>query len=214
MLSPEERERVRAAVDKAEKALSAEIVPCVFAQSSAYPEATWAGAAAGAALACAALFLADAASPLWLPTSTLVLLVPAAGLLGAALGRWCRPVKRFLIGPHRLHEAVARRAKEVFYDRGIDRTKARDGVLLFASLLERRVVVLADEAVRAKVKPEAWRRTVAALTAAAADGRVADGLVAAIEQAAKTLAAAGLRAPRRGRKRGELSDEPVEGDTR
>ena len=156
MLTTEERERVRAAVAKAEAGLSAEIVPCVYDQSSPYPEALWAGAGAAMSLACAALFLTDMLRPVWLSLSTLILWVPAAGLAGAAAARWCVPVKRFLIGRTRMEESVARRAKEVFFDVGVSRTAARDEDLVFASLLERRVVVLADEGVRSKVKPAAW----------------------------------------------------------
>jgi putative membrane protein len=208
MLNENERARVRAAVEKAETGLAAEIVPCVYGQSSPYPETVWAGAAAAVAVACAALFLTDMVHPVWLPLSTLILFVPAAGIAGAALGRWSAPVKRALIGPHRLEDAVQRRAKEIFFDRGIARTKSRDGVLIFASLLERRVAVLADEAVRAKVPPEAWAPVIAAMTAAAGDGREADGLVAAVEKAAEILRAAGLT----GAGGGELNDDPLEGD--
>ena len=208
MLNESERARVRAAVEKAEADLAAEIVPCVFAQSSPYPETVWAGAAAAVGLACGALFLSDIFHPIWLPLSTLMLFVPGAGIAGAALGRWCATAKRFLIGRHRMEEAVARRAKEVFYDRGIARTKAHDGVLIYASVLERRVIVLADESVRGKVKPAAWEPAIAALTAAAADGRVADGLIAAVEKAAAALRAAGLT----GKGGGELTGEPIEGD--
>ena len=208
MLNESERARVRAAVEKAEADLAAEIVPCVFAQSSPYPETVWAGAAAAVGLACGALFLSDIFHPIWLPLSTLMLFVPGAGIAGAALGRWWAPAKRFLIGRHRMEEAVARRAKEVFYDRGIARTKAHDGVLIYASVLERRVIVLADESVRGKVKPAAWEPAIPALTAAAADGRVADGLIAAVEKAAAALRAAGLT----GKGGGELTGEPIEGD--
>ena len=210
MLSEDERARVRAAVDKAEADLAAEIVPCVFAQSSPYPETTWAGAAAAVGVACGALFLTDVVHPLWLPLSTIILFVPAAAFVGAALGHWCGPVKRMLIGPHRMEESTARRAKEVFFDRGIARTKSRDGVLIFASLLERRVVVLADEGVRAKVPPEAWGPAVAAMTAAAAKGRVAEGLIAAVEKTAAALRAAGVT----GKGGGELGDDALEGDGR
>src|ERR1039458_8548910 len=98
MMTENERARVREAVDKAEAGLAAEIVPCVYAQSSPYPETLWAGAAAAVALACGALFLIDVERPIWLPLSTLILFVPAAGLAGAAVGHWCAPVKRLLIG--------------------------------------------------------------------------------------------------------------------
>jgi putative membrane protein len=210
MLNESDRARVREAVTKAEAGLAVEIVPCVFAQSSPYPETTWAGGAAAVGLTCAVLFLSDLVHPIWLPLSTLILFVPAAGLLGAALGHWCRPVKRFLIGRHRMEESTARRAKEVFFDRGLARTKERDGVLIFASLLERRVVVLADEGVRGKVKPEAWDPAIAAMTSAAGDGRVADGLIAAVEKAAAALRAAGVV----GKGGGELSPDAVDEDGR
>jgi putative membrane protein len=210
MLSESDRARVRAAVDKAEDGLAAEIVPCVFAQSSPYPETVWAGACAAVGAACGALFLTDVFHPLWLPLSTLILFVPAAGLAGAALGRWCKPFKRLIIGPHRLGDAVQRRAKEVFFDRGISRTKSRDGVLIFASLLERRVVILADEALRGKVKPQAWDPAIAAFTVAASEGRVADGLAAAVEKTAEALRAAGAI----GAHGAELSDEPVDEDSK
>ena len=212
MMTAEDREKVRAAVAKAESGLAAEIVPCVFEQSSPYPESVWAGAGAGMSLAVAALFLLDVFHPLWMPLSRLILWVPAAGLLGAALGRWFAPAKRALIGAHRMEEAVARRAKEVFFDRGIARTAGRDGVLIYASLLERRVVVLADEAVRSKVSPAAWDAAVAAMIPRAADGRVADGLCAAVEKTADALKAAGFAGkPASGN---ELGDEPLEGDGR
>lgn len=207
MLTPEERERVRRAVDAAEKTLAAEIVPCLYAQSSPYPETVWAGAASGAALACALVLVSDLSHPLWTPLPRVMTAVAAAGLVGAAVGRWFRPAKRFFLGEHRMEEAVRRRAKEVFYDHGVGSTSARDGVLVYASLLERRVVVLADDGVRAKVKPAAWRSVVRAMTEAAAAGRPADGLVAAVETAAAVLRDAGLS----GQGGGQLPDAPVEG---
>ncbi|MBI2386013.1 MAG: hypothetical protein HYV14_08365 [Elusimicrobia bacterium] len=210
MLTSVDRDRVRAAVAEAEAGLTAEIVPCVYAQSSPYPESIWGGAAAGMGLAAGVLLLADRIHPFWMPLSRLIPWVPAAGLLGAALGRWCGPVKRALIGAERMEASVARRAKEVFFDRGVARTAGRDGVLIFASLLERRVVVLADEAVRARVPAAAWDAAVAAMTARAAEGRVADGLCAAVEKTAAAMRDAGFAGkPSFGN---ELGDDPLTGD--
>lgn len=210
MMTTEDREKVRAAVEKAEAGLTAEIVPCVYDQSSPYPESVWAGAGIGMGLAVAALLLADRIHPFWTTLSRLILWVPAAGLAGAVLGRWCGPVRRALIGAERMETAVARRAKEVFFDCGVSRTSGRDGILIFASLLERRVVVLSDDAVRARVAPAAWDAAVAAMTAHAADGRVADGLCAAVEKAAEAMKAAGFAGkPAFGN---ELGDDPLTGD--
>lgn len=212
MMTEEDRKKVSAAVAKAESGLTAEIVPCVYEQSSPYPESIWAGVGAGMSLAVGALFLMDVLHPVWLPLSRLILWVPLAGLAGGALGRWCAPAKRSLIGGRRMEEAVARRAKEVFFDRGIAKTAGRDGVLIYASLLERRVVVLADDAVRKKVAPEEWGAVAASMTAVAKDGRVADGLCAAILMTTAVLRKAGFSGkPASGN---ELGDEPLEGDGR
>ena len=212
MMTTEEREKVRAAVAKAEAGLRAEIVPCVFEQSSPYPESIWAGAGAGMSLAVGILFLLDVFHPLWAPLSRLILWVPAAGLIGAVLGRWWRPARRALIGHRRMEAAVARRAKEVFFDRGVARTAAREGVLIYASLLERRVIVLADEAVRLKTSPDAWDAAVAAMTSLAAQGRIAEGLCAAVGEVARALHRSGFSGePLSG---GRLDDEPIEEDGR
>jgi len=212
MLSSEDREKVRAAVAKAEAGLTAEIVPCVFEQSSPYHETLWGGAAAGMAAAVAAILLVDWFHQLWVPVSRLILWVPAAGLAGAALGRWCGPFKRLLIGPVRMEAAVARSAKGVFFDRGVSGTAGRDGVLIYASLLERRVVVLADHAVHGKVPHAAWDEAVAVMTGPAHEGRVADGLCAAVDKVAAALHAAGFAGkPASGN---ELGDSPITGDGR
>lgn len=211
-MTPEEHEAVKRAVEKAESGLTAEIVPCVFEQSDSYPETVWAGAASAMALAAGALFLMDVFHPLWLPLSRLISWVPVAGLAGAALGRWCGPLKRLLIGADGMTTAVERRAKEVFFDRGIARTKGRDGVLIFASLLERRVVVLADESVHTKAPAGSWDGAVAAMTAHAAQGRVGEGLCEAVAKTAEALHAAGFSgAPASGN---ELGDDPITGDGR
>lgn len=211
-MTPEERETVKRAVEKAESGLTAEIVPCVFESSDAYPETVWAGAASAMALASGTLFLLDVFHPLWLPLSRLIPWVPAAGLAGAALGRWCGPLRRLLIGADAMTAAVERRAKEVFFDRGVARTKGRDGVLIYASLFERRVVVLADETVHAKAPAGSWDAAVSAMTARAARGRVAEGLCEAVAKTAEALHAAGFSgAPASGN---ELGDDPVTGDGR
>lgn len=203
------RARVTQAVKKAESGLTAEIVPCVFERSSSYREVVWAGGAASAGLLAVALLLADARRPLWVSPATIMLWLSTAGFAGAALGRWCAPVIRFLAGSARMEDAVARRAKEVFRDRGVARTAGRDGVLIFASLLERRVVVLADEAVWSKTPPGTWDDAVAVMTAAAREACVADGLCAAVEKTASALRAAGFGGkPASGN---ELGDDPITG---
>lgn len=212
MLSEEETRRVREAVTKAEAGLAAEIVPCVYSQSSPYAESVWAGAGAGMSLAVAVLFLLDVYAPAWRPLALQILWVPPAGLLGAALGRWCAPARRALIGGRRMKSAVERRAKEVFFDHGVARSSTRRGVLIFASLLERRVVVLADEGVRGRIPDAKWDEAAAAMTALAARGDVAGGLCAAVASVSETLRAAGFSGG--SSDANELGDDPLTGTGR
>jgi uncharacterized membrane protein len=60
------------------------------------------------------------------------------------------------------------------------------------------------------VKPDAWEPAVKAMADAAVDGRVADGLIAAVEKAAAALRAAGVV----GKGGGELSTDAVDGEER
>jgi putative membrane protein len=83
---------------------------------------------------------------------------------------------------------VRRRALELFRAAAERRTTGRTGVLLYLSLLERRVEIVADEAIHAKVAPETWGDAMAALLEEVKAGRPADGMVRAVEMIGAVLA--------------------------
>lgn len=68
------------------------------------------------------------------------------------------------------------------------------GILLFVSLFERRIEVMADTGICRQVAPEAWQEVVARIRHGIATGRLADGLVAAIERCGELLARAAVDA--------------------
>jgi putative membrane protein len=104
-------------------------------------------------------------------------------------------------------ERVARMAREQFLLRGLHRTEARAGVLLFVAVAERRVELIADEGIHARVAPGTWDAIIAGFTAAVREGRIADGFVAAIDAVADSLAA---HFPRQPGDVNELPDRLVE----
>ncbi len=90
---------------------------------------------------------------------------------------------------------AARFAAAVFLERGLAGVRARNGVLLFVSLAERHVEVIADRALFAKVDPAQWLTVVEAFTAQVAHGDAAQAYVAALDRLGDILAAAYPRAP-------------------
>jgi putative membrane protein len=61
--------------------------------------------------------------------------------------------------------------------------------LIFASLLEHRVIVLADRGIDAKVEPGTWKSVVTILTDGLKSGNACDGFCKAIERCGDILAA-------------------------
>jgi putative membrane protein len=102
------------------------------------------------------------------------------------------PVRLWLV-PRALQRVRAHRAAiEQFVVRGISRTKNRTGVLIFVSLAEHYARIVADEGIAEKVQHADWQDAVDALTAHMRDGRITEGLIAAVERCGTVLA---TRAP-------------------
>lgn len=80
------------------------------------------------------------------------------------------------------------RAVEQFLAHGLTTTEARTGVLIFVSLTERYAEIVADTGIAAKVEQAVWDDIVARLTAEIAAGRLAEGLIGAVERAGAVLA--------------------------
>ena len=147
----EVRARVAGAVRKAEARSRGQIVPVVVERSDSYPEVRFRGGLLFAALLTALVL----ALRLPIGTSELVLLQVLFGGLGALL-TFLGPVERMLAGRRALEEAVRARAVRAFQEEGLHKTSEGTGVLLFASLFERRAVVLGDYGIHEKVGDEAW----------------------------------------------------------
>ena len=108
-------------------------------------------------------------------------------LIAALVFSWA-PL-RILLVPRAVRRARAHRAAlEQFVLRGISRTRNRCGVLIFVSLAEHYARIIADEGVAQKVNASEWQMAIDALTTHIHDGRIAAGLIAAIERCGAVLA--------------------------
>jgi len=182
MISDSDRSRIGEAIQKAEAKTSGEIF-CVVAQSS--------GDYRLVPIAWAALFALILPLPLLyfaqLAANEIYLAQLAAFLL--ALIAFSLPGVRMALVPKRMrHQFAHARAIQQFLSHGIQNTKGRTGVLIFASDAERYAEIVADEGINSKVTQDVWDAAVAALVGAIKDGRPGDGFVAAVEQCGDVLA--------------------------
>jgi putative membrane protein len=104
---------------------------------------------------------------------------------------WVLGIVSFYTPPPREAEAAVRqRAMVAFVEHGIYRTREENGVLLFASLHERKVVVLGDRAVHEKLGDEHWKRAVDTLVKGIRGGDPAEGFCQAIADIGEEMAKA------------------------
>lgn len=197
VLTDDERRRILEAVRAAEERTAGEIVPYVVARSGRYEIAVWRGALGGAALAMAAglIFLQVYAGwgLGWAYTAWgMAGLMALGGVFGAALPTFFSSSRRMLAGRARMAERAHRRAEAAYLEESVFDTRDRTGVLLFVSLFEHRIEVLADVGIHAAVPQEKWVDVVDLMRGFVANGRLADGLIAGIEECADLLERKGI----------------------
>lgn len=201
-----DRRRIAEAVRVAEEGTRGEIVTAVTEASDDYDGAAWRGAAFGALAAPLLVVMVDWAAGLWSePSSWLLLFAVAAGCaFGFALVRSSATLTRWMASEEDLDRRVGRAARAAFLEHEVFATRDRSGVLIFLSLLERRVVVLGDSGIDARVRPEEWHEIVRDIARGIREGRPADALIEGVERCGALLERPGLE--RRPDDRDELDD--------
>ena len=201
MITEPEKARVSEAIHEAESHTAGEIIRILARHSSNYRLVPIAWAAA------IALFVPLPFLNLTTWSAPVVYILQIfAFLIGAML--LSQPGVRFRIVPRLAkHDRAHAEAMRQFFAQGIDKTEHRTGVLIFASVAERYVEIVADAGINDRVWAAVWDDAVNALVMAIKAGRPADGFVAAIEQCGAVLAA---HFPPGALKRDELPNRLVE----
>jgi putative membrane protein len=207
LFPPEDQKRIKLAVEETETVVSGEIVPFVVDRSDEYEEAEWRAGAAASALVLCTLTLLHELFQGWVPSVAVGMVLPSvvAFIAGMATARFVPAVRRWFAGRRTMRRRVETRAAAAFLREEVFNTRERTGILLFISLLEHEVLVLADSGINARVKGGAWNGIVGTITDGIRRGRPADGIVEAIRQCRALLLDAGFRA--RADDRDELSDD-------
>lgn len=184
VLGETERAELAARIAEAENRTSGEIVVVVLERSDRHPAAEW--MAGGLVLLVGSVLLAS-----WLPWVSPPLFFACQLGLGAAgflAARLAPGFKRAFVSERRAEETAREQALQEFYTHGLYRTEGATGVLLFVSLLERRVVVLGDAGIDAKLDASHWRATDDAILEGIRTGSLKEGLVEGIRRSADVLA--------------------------
>ncbi len=185
---------ISTAITEAEAVTSGEIVPYVVAQSDDYEEADLRAALAGGILPLLFLVIIRRLTELWIGFDALevTMLVLAGMAAGWAASAFLPPVKRLAAGTRLMERRVEQRAAEAFIAAEVFATRERTGILLFLSVLERRVIVLGDSGINARVKQEDWALVVRDITDGLRRGNAAEGLVAGLARCGALLKQHGL----------------------
>lgn len=110
--------------------------------------------------------------------------------------------------PRRVRNArVRERALTCFRVGAESRTSGRTGVLIYLSLAEHRAEIIADAAIASKVSPETWGHAMNAMLDPLRQGRMAEGMAAAVAEVGKVLS---QHFPRDANDVNELPDRLIE----
>lgn len=206
--TPQDHERIAAAIAAAEDRTSGEIFCVIAGRVSAYRDVRMGWAALAALLAPMAL-IPLGFDPAWFPgvadsweaahlaarDATIGQALTAYAVLQAAIF-----VAAFLIvslpGLRRIttplpvrRARVRQAAMKQFLAHGLHQTEDRTGVMIFACLADHQVEVVADKGIHEKVEAAVWGEAVDALSREMRAGRPAEGFEAAVTLCGDVLAA-------------------------
>jgi putative membrane protein len=180
--TPEEHRRIDAAIAAVEQRTSADLDLMVTRASDHYSRYSlvWAGAGALVMAGLAVLWRPhlDGRETIFIQLLFLAVLMP--------LFEWL-PIRLWLVPARVKHvraRQLAHREFEAHFGHGESR---RNRILFFVSLGERYVEIIADHETHSRIPAKVWSQVVGDFVAAGRAGRVADGLIAAIESCGALL---------------------------
>jgi putative membrane protein len=190
--SEQDLERIKTAVKDAEDKISGEIVPVIVEKSGFYTIASYKGSMIAAALVFSIIivldrYVFDASNTLFYDPVFIFILVLVAGVLGSFVPSAFTPLLRKLVTQRHLDHATRQRAENAFLEEEIFNTRYRTGIMIFISLFEREVIVMADKGISKVVEQKVWDKLVVDLVNAIRAGKIVDGLEGAIRRCGEVL---------------------------
>ena len=182
-LNDSDKQRISDAISAIEQQTSGELVTVITRSSDEYRYIPYLWAALLALLVPGILTLATVP----LADNLHYLLQICVFLAAAVIFNW-PPVKVRLIPPGVKKLRAHRLAQEQFFLRNLHTTPGRTGVLLFVSVAEHYVEIIADKGINDVVNEHAWETIVARFIDEVKNNRVANGFLTAINACGILLA--------------------------
>ncbi len=181
--SEAQRESITRAVKDVESRTVGEIAVMLVQSSGHYHVADVLGGLTAGGVAALAAWILRQPPPTW----PIVLAAVAFFAVGIRCLRASPALKRLFLNGHDLDKAVATRAEAAFLEKGLHKTRERTGVLFFISLFERRVRVLADTGIYARIGQETLDGYAATVAEGIRQGRASEALCRAIAESGEEL---------------------------
>jgi putative membrane protein len=182
-LTDHDRQKITSAIAETERRTSGELVAVVAQTADDYRYVPLLWPALAALLLPAILLTVGPGMSAWT-----LYLAQAATFIVLALLAHLPPVRMSLVPDSMKRRRASRLAREQFFEQGLHLTQGRTGVLIFVSVAEHYVEIIADEGINALVPPGTWDKAVADFVERVRAGRIAEGFVAAIEVVGTRLA--------------------------
>jgi putative membrane protein len=182
-LTDQDRQTIARAIAEAERRTSGELVTVVAEAASNYRHIAILWPALLALLLPAIVLTVRPETGAWT-----LYLVQASVFVVLALIVQLPPVRLMLVPGSVKRRRASRLARQQFFEQGLHLTEARTGVLIFVSVAEHHVEIIADEGINGVVPPGTWDHAVADFVERVRAGKIAEGFLAAIAQVGEQLA--------------------------
>ena len=196
-LNEEKKQRIVEAVQEVEKRTSGEIVPVIVNQSYHYTNSTLIGIIKMVSLLSFLLFaafsifniiLSKEISEILISTIYIGIAIFITSILSIYIIALLFPrFKLLFISQKETKEEVEEGAVNQFYKQAIFNTRDKTGILIYISLLEKRVVVLADKGINEKVPKEQWSEIVTHIATGLRKKQGIDAICEAIKSCGKIV---------------------------
>lgn len=183
LFNEEEKQRIELAVKQVEKRTSGEIVPMVVDESYDYPRAEILGSGLFSLATAVSFSWAFFGESLW----HFLWLFVVCYFPFKLFIRNMPSLRRKLIHPDEIDAEVGEQAVVSFMAQGLHHTRDETGILIFISLFERRVHVLADRGINDVVTTNTWDGIVQTVTDGIRRGEACEALCMAIESCGQLL---------------------------